>query len=80
MKTRSIDWRPYSELVITPEMENWELLLYVEQTKLCSLHIPRVITADIVDGKVQICYSHKLTERDWNLSKITHYTWLNNPE
>lgn len=76
----NIDWKPYSELIIIPEMENYTLLLWVEQKKLCRLHVPRVITGDIIDGKVKICYSHKLRERDWNLSKITHYAWLNEPE
>jgi len=79
MKTNLIDWKPIEELTIIPEMENWEILLYVEQTKLCALKIPRVITGDIVDGEVKICYSHNLTEQDWNLSKITHYAWLNEP-
>jgi hypothetical protein len=76
----NIDWKSYSELVITPEMENYTVLLWVEQKKLCRLHVPRVITGDIVDGKVKICYSHKLTDRDWSLSQITHYAWLNEPE
>jgi len=79
-RTAAIDWRPYEELVITPERENWELLLLVEQIKLCYLKVPRVITADIIDGKVRVCYSHRLTEKDWTLSKITHYTWLTNPD
>jgi hypothetical protein len=72
-------WKPYSELVITPEMENKELLLYVAQAKMCALKVPRVITADIIDGKVKICYSHRLGEKDFSLSKITHYTWLDDP-
>lgn len=74
-----IEWMPYETLVITPEMENWELLLYVEQRKLCALKIPKVITADIIDGKVEICRTHNPDDMDWRLSKITHYAWLNDP-
>lgn len=79
VRTAAIDWRPIEELIIIPEMENWELLLYVEQTKLCALKIPSVITATIVDGKISICRSHKLQSQDWSLSKITHYVWLTEP-
>ena len=75
-----IDWKPYEELVITPEMENQSLLLYVEQVKLCARILPEVITADIIDGKVEICNVHRIySEHDMRLSKITHYTFLNTP-
>ena len=75
-----IHWLPYKSLVITPEMENRTLLLYVEQKKLMSLKVPRVITADIIDGKVKICSSHNLDEpKKWRISTITHYTWLDEP-
>lgn len=79
VRTAAIDWRPIAELTITTEMENWGILLYVEQKKLCSLKIPKVITATIIDGKVKVCNSHKLQDRDWTLSKITHYAWFNEP-
>ena len=74
------DWQPIEELKITPEMENWELLLYVEQRKLCRLQNPRVITADIIDGKIQICHTHGYENNEINpLGKITHYVWLESP-
>jgi len=78
--TADIDWRPIEELVITPDMENWGLLLYVEQKKLCALKIPIVVTATIVNGKIDVCSSHKLSSEDWRLSTITHFVWLNEPE
>lgn len=75
-----IEWQPYESLVITPEMENRTILLYVEQKKLMSLQVPRVITADIIDGAVQICSSHNLDDpNEWRVSTITHYAWLNDP-
>lgn len=74
-----IKWIPYEDLVITPKMENRGLLLYVNQKKACALKVPRVITADIIDGKVKICYSHHLYDKDFDLSTITHYIWLNHP-
>jgi len=80
MSTATIDWTPIEKLTITSEMENWELLLYVEQTKMCALKVPRVVTANITDGKIKVCYSHKLNNDDWRLSKITHFVWLNEPE
>lgn len=76
----AIEWKPYSELRITPDMENWTILLYVAQEKLCARKLPEVLTGDIIDGKVQICSTHKINEeRDWNYSTITHYAWLNDP-
>lgn len=73
-------WIPIEQLNISPDDENKELLLYVEQVKLCSLRNPRVITADIIDGKIQICHTHGYEDNQINdLGKITHYAWLENP-
>jgi hypothetical protein len=75
-----IEWKPYDELKITPEMENQSLLLYVTQVKLCSRIQPEVITADIINGEVHICSVHRIySENDIRLSKITHYAFLNTP-
>jgi hypothetical protein len=75
-----IEWYPYDSLNITPEMENTDLLLYVEQVKMCHRKVPEILTASIIDGKVEICYSHKPEELDFSLSKITHYTIPNYPQ
>lgn len=75
-----IKWTPIENLVITREMENQSLLLYVQQVNLCARILPEVITADIIDGKVQICSAHHIRdEKDMRLSKITHYAFFNTP-
>ena len=53
--------------------------LYVEQRKACARRVPEVITADIIDGKVEISSEHHLEDKDFSLSEITHYAWLDSP-
>lgn len=87
-----IVWAPLSELKITPKMENWEILVYVGQDKMCRRHFPKVVTADVVDGKLLVMHEAdqvfvqtdgSLTDtegkRVFPLSTASHYAYFNSP-
>lgn len=74
-----INWKPIESLKITPQIENYSFLLYVRQDKLCRRSIPQVITADIIDGELEISPEYDFCESDWNLCGITHYAEWNDP-
>ena len=87
-----IEWIPIEQLNKSKlqELENHQLIFYVEQGKMCKREFPEIITGSVSDCDI-IFVDHdeadeKFHDENRNLrwhsgwiSKITHYAQFNNP-